>query len=297
MTNIVQEILLENKTHSTTIKLKGAELSSYYNKSSKKDIIWTANTDFWGRHAPVLFPIVGRVWNDKFKVDEKTYELKQHGFARDLNWSVISTSKTKAVLILNQNEFTLSKFPFSFSITAIFELNENSLNICHKVLNTSEVDLPFSIGVHPGFNLPWDASEKLEDYFIEFKKEEQLKKQLLTKNGFRSNSETDFKTNNNNSFKLSDDLFIDDAIVFNKIESDGLFIKSKNTDKFINVNWKNYPHLGIWKPLKAPFICIEPWQGMVDEEEYNDDFYKKHGILTLKPNEQKVFEWELISNL
>lgn len=296
MTNIGQEILLENNTHSIIVKLKGAELASYFNKSSKKEIIWIGNKEFWGRHAPVLFPIVGRVWNDKYQVNNSSYELKQHGFARDFEWSLVSKTKTKAILKLTQDENTLVKFPFNFILTATFELNENGLNIKHEVTNSNDVDLPFSIGVHPGFNLPWDESEKLEDYFIEFKSPENLSKQLLTKNGFRAKKETDFKTENN-SFKLSDELFIADAIVFNKIESDGLFIKSKNTDKFINVNWKNYPHLGIWKPLKAPFICIEPWQGMVDEENYEGDFYKKHGIISLAPKQTKVFEWELISNL
>lgn len=296
MTNIGQDILLENNTHSIIVKLKGAELASYYNKSSKQEIIWIGNKEFWGRHAPVLFPIVGRVWNDKYQVNNSSYELKQHGFARDLEWTLVSKTKTKAILKLIQDENTLVKFPFNFILTATFELNENGLKIKHEVTNSNAVDLPFSIGVHPGFNLPWDESEKLEDYFIEFKSHENLKKQLLTKNGFRANKETDFKTENN-SFKLSDELFIDDAIVFNKIESEGLFIKSKNTDKFINVNWTNYPHLGIWKPLKAPFICIEPWQGMVDEENYEGDFYQKYGIISLAPNQTKVFEWELISNL
>jgi galactose mutarotase-like enzyme len=280
--------IIESETYLAEIKNLGAEPCRVFNKEKKKEILWNGNPKFWNRHAPILFPIVGKVFEGKYKVNGEAYELSQHGFARDLEWDLVSKKSNELVLKLASTESTLRLYPFEFEITATFKVDTNGFSVQHEVKNISpDYSMLFCIGAHPAFNTP----EGIENYEIILAEKEIADQLLLTADGYRSGERKPF-FKQNKILPLSEELFKFDALIFDELESESLIIRNINTNEEIFVEWKNYPHLGIWKPLNAPFLCIEPWQGMADKMNYAGEFIKKFGVDELEPNESKRFSWK-----
>lgn len=279
---------LENHSVSVEVKALGAELSSYFDKSIKREIIWQADAAYWKRHAPILFPIVGKVENNTYRLGDKKYTLSQHGFARDTNFELLSQSNDELQLKIASSATTKTVYPFNFELVVIYTLENKTLTVQYKVVNTNKsAAMHFCIGAHPGFNCPFLPNEKLDDYHLIFEKEEKSDRILLTTEGYRSS------TRHNNWLKgktiqLNHALFSDDALIFDDLKSNYLYIASHLNNQKIKVGWRNYPDMGIWSPNNnAPFICIEPWNGMADQAGLNNDFSDKKGVVTLQA--EKVF--------
>ena len=259
---------------SASIKHAGAELFSLINNQNK-EYIWNGNPDFWPKHSPVLFPIVGSLKNDTYTFNQKEYHLSRHGFARDMEFELIGKTGSSATFSLIYNEETLQKYPFNFELQIIYNLEENKLKISYKVINKGETQMPFSIGAHPAFSLP----EEFSNYSIQFEKEENPQYSLL-ENGLISNTTETLETSNNTVF-LNYKLFENDALVFKTLESNSLTIL-ENSKPYIKVDFEDFPSLGIWTKENAPFICIEPWFGYSDTLEKSGDLFKKEGIIVLE---------------
>ncbi|GGF21771.1 aldose 1-epimerase family protein [Flavobacterium limi] len=268
---------ISNSTLKASIKHHGAELFSLVDNQNK-DYIWNGNPDYWSKHSPVLFPIVGSLKNESYTFEKKEYNLSRHGFARDMEFQLIEKTESSAIFSLLYNNETLEKYPFKFELQIIYKLEENKLRIGYKVINKGETKLPFSIGAHPAFALPKDFSE----YSIEFEKEEKPEYSLL-EDGLISNTTKILETSNN-SVSLNYKLFENDALVFKTLESNYLTIL-ENSKPYIKVDYKDFPNLGIWTKENAPFICIEPWFGYSDTLEKSGDLFKKEGILILEASQ------------
>ncbi|MEP6805510.1 MAG: aldose 1-epimerase family protein [Flavobacterium sp.] len=268
---------ISNLTLSASIKHSGAELFSLKDNQNK-EYIWEGNPDFWGKHSPVLFPIVGTLKNNKYTINGKEYQLPRHGFARDMEFQLIEKTENSAIFSLKSDVETLKKYPFEFELQLIYTLEEYSLNIEYKVINKAEGKMPFSIGAHPAIALP----EKFENYAVEFEKEETLKYYLL-ENDLISNTTKVLETTEN-FVPLTYKLFENDALIFKTLESKSLTIL-ENSQPYIKVDFENFPSLGIWTKEKAPFICIEPWFGYSDTNEKSGDLFEKEGILVLDKNQ------------
>ena len=264
---------ISNSTINASIKHSGAELFSLKNNQNK-EYIWEGNPDFWGKHSPVLFPIVGTLKNNTYTINEKEYQLSRHGFARDMEFNLISKTENSATFSLKSNEETLKKYPFDFELQLIYTLNETALNITYKVINKSETKMPFSIGAHPAIALP----DNFEDYAFEFEKEEVLQFSLL-ENDLVSNKTKILETIEN-LVPLNYKLFENDALVFKTLESNSLTIL-ENSKPYVKVDFTDFPSLGIWTKDQAPFVCIEPWFGYSDTAENSGDLFEKEGILIL----------------
>ncbi|WP_343588891.1 aldose 1-epimerase family protein [Flavobacterium sp.] len=267
---------ISNSILKASINHAGAELFSLKDKQSN-EYIWEGNPDFWGKHSPVLFPIVGTLKNNTYKINGKEYHLPRHGFARDMEFSLIEKTENKAIFSLKSSEETLEKYPFEFELQLIYTLKESALELEYKVINYGKEKMPFSIGAHPAIALP----NNFEDYAFQFEKEENLKYYLL-ENDLIS-SKTKVLETKNNLVALNYELFKNDALIFKTLESKSLTIFN-NSKAYIKVDYKDFPSLGIWTKENAPFICIEPWLGYSDTEENTGDLYKKEGILTLDTN-------------
>ena len=265
---------ISNKKLSASIKHHGAELFSLIDNQNK-EYIWNGNPDFWPKHSPVLFPIVGSLKNDTYTFNQKEYHLSRHGFARDREFELIGKTGSSATFSLIYNEETLQKYPFKFELQIIYKLEENKLKISYKVINKGETQMPFSIGAHPAFSLP----EEFSNYSIQFEKEENPQYSLL-ENGLISNTTETLETSNNTVF-LNYKLFENDALVFKTLESNSLTIL-ENSKPYIKVDFEDFPSLGIWTKENAPFICIEPWFGYSDTLEKSGDLFKKEGIIVLE---------------
>lgn len=279
---------LENDKISVKIKEIGAELCSYFDKKSNREVVWQANPDYWKRHAPILFPIVGKVENNEYKIGDLKYSLSQHGFARDQVFKVKKQNKDSITLQISSNDELFKIYPFNFKLEVEFILKEKELKVLYRVLNISDESIYFSLGAHPGFNVPFNDSSKLSDYKLSFEVTELSDRLLLSSAGFRTGKrhknwlQSDY-------INLTEDLFINDALIFDNLKSSFLTIKSQNSKEQVRVGWGNYPHMGIWKPYnKATFICIEPWNGMADQEKLKGDFKSKFGIVKLPLH--KTFE-------
>jgi len=261
-----------------TISEKGAELISLANKNGK-EFIWEGNPDFWGKHSPVLFPIVGTLKNNSYEYDGNSYTLSRHGFARDLTFSVIQKSKDSIAFSLSDNAQTLAVYPFHFELVITYTLDQDSLHIAYKVSNKNTVNLPFSIGAHPAFAL----SENFENYSLLFPKDEKLQVHPLENDLISNKMET--ISLQNHELPLHYKLFENDALVFKTIESKTITIL-KDQEPQLSVRFDGFPNLGIWTKNHAPFLCIEPWFGYSDSASANGKISEKEGIQILKPNEE-----------
>lgn len=264
---------ISNSTLKASIKHAGAELFSLKNNQNK-EYIWEGNPDFWGKHSPVLFPIVGTLKNNTYTIEGKEYQLPRHGFARDMEFQLLHKTENSAVFSLQSNEETLKKYPFEFELQLIYTLQETTLDIAYKVINKGDTKIPFSIGAHPAIALP----EDFESYAFKFEKEEDLKYSLLENDLISNKTETLATTEN--LVPLHYKLFENDALVFKTLESNSLTIL-ENSKPYVKVDFEDFPSLGIWTKDQAPFVCIEPWFGYSDTAENSGDLFEKEGILIL----------------
>jgi galactose mutarotase-like enzyme len=272
---------IENEFLKVSAKDSGAELISIKNKKNNIEYLWQGDPKFWGRRAPVLFPIIGKLNGNKYKVEENTYELPQHGFARDAYFDISQKEDTSFTFTLKSNSETLKVYPYQFELNIRYKLIKNKIEISYEVKNEDDKKIWFSIGAHPAFNCPLDPKATLSDYFLEFEKEETLEKYLL-EDGLLSGKKEKM-LNNENKIKLTKEVFLNDAIIFKNMKSSSVSLKSSFSSASINFNFEGFPFLGIWsKP--GPFVCIEPWYGHADMVGFSGELKDKEGIQSLNKN-------------
>lgn len=269
--------IISNSKLTAQIKHLGAELFSL-KSNQNKEYIWEGKPAFWGKHSPILFPIVGSLKNNSYQYDGKEYHLSRHGFAREMKFELIEKTVESATFSLVSTIETKKVYPFDFELQLCYSLEENKLNIDYKVINKNDFVMPFAIGAHPAFALSGD----FENYSLEFQQDEILKYHLLEE-GLISNSANEILLKNS-QLALNYQLFENDALVFKTIQSKSITIL-KNVNPLLKVNFSDFPNLGIWTVQNAPFLCIEPWFGYSDTLEKYDDFSKKEGIQLLEKNE------------
>jgi galactose mutarotase-like enzyme len=268
---------ISNSKLTAKINPLGAELCSLKD-NKEKEYIWEGNPTFWGKHSPILFPIVGTLKNNSYHYSGVEYHLSRHGFAREMEFKLLYKSENSATFSIENSEETLKKYPFYFELQICYTLNENILDIEYKVINKGSSPMPFSIGAHPAFAL----TEDFEQYSISFNQEEPLEYYLL-ENDLISNTTKKLDVENKKT-ALNYALFENDALIFKTLKSNGLTI-SENSKPLLKVNFEGFPSLGIWTKKDAPFLCIEPWFGYSDTEEISGDLFQKEGILVLEENE------------
>ena len=271
---------ISNSNLTAQIKHLGAELFSLKNNQNK-EYIWEGNPTFWGKHSPILFPIVGSLKNNSYSINEEKYELNRHGFAREMEFELIEKTEETATFSLISTLETKKAYPFDFELQICYSLKDNKLTIDYKVINKNEITMPFAIGAHPAFALLGN----FEEYSLEFQQDEILKYYLLEE-GLISNNSNELQLDNS-QLGLKYQLFEKDALVFKTLQSKSITIL-KNTNPILKVNFSDFPNLGIWTVVNAPFLCIEPWFGYSDTLDEYDDFSKKEGIQLLE--KKKTFE-------
>ncbi|BAK73837.1 aldose 1-epimerase family protein [Arcobacter sp. L] len=275
---------LKNDFLKVKINSFGAELNSLQKIDNSCEYIWQANSKYWARYSPILFPIVGRLKEDSYFYKDKKYSMSQHGIARDKEFEVVNKKENFIEFRLCSDEKSFEIYPFSFELYLSYKLEKSSLIISYKVVNKSDEKILFSIGAHPAFNWTLDENEKKEDYFLEFEVDK-IKRYFLDEKGLLFKSD-DLKLENNKLF-LNEELFKDDALVFEDSNIKQVVFKSVKNEKFVKVNFDNFPYLGIWsKPSGAPFLCIEPWFGVADDKNSNQKLEEKKGINSLKKDEE-----------
>ena len=270
---------LENSALKIQVKYHGAELASIVNKKTGQEYIWQADPTFWGRHAPVLFPIVGRLQEDACIINDKTYAMKQHGLARNMDFQLVKQNKAALTFELLSSKETLLAYPYPFRLRIESVLQGTELMVVYEVHNPSEQPMYFSIGGHPAFRCPLNADEQRSDYQLVFQHKETAHTQRL--DGGIRNGKTELVLANEKNLPITDHLFEEDALVFADLVSEKVTLQ-KGEKQVLTFDFKDFPYLGIWsKNQKSPFVCIEPWFGVADHVKHNQQFSQKEGVLEL----------------
>lgn len=290
---MLSTLTLENAYAKASFKSKGAELCSFIHKENYKEYIWPADPKIWSRHAPVLFPIVGKLNNDTYEYNGQHYHLPQHGFARDMEFEVESSTSDELKFSLGYSEETLSRYPFKFRFVIGYRLKATTLTISYEVYNEDEQEpLYFSVGAHPAFRCPLSEKEELEDYYLEFNEKEVLQRYLLDKGAF--NGDKEMVMDETNTLPLSYSLFEKDAIVFKQFKSNEIILKSNKSPHGVKMSFPGFPYLGIWtKGEGATFICLEPWYGLADAKSASGKLIEKEGIMNLNANEEFDCQYQI----
>ena len=284
---------VENDKLKITARTQGGEITSITNKDNGCEYLWDGNPEYWKYHAPVLFPIVGKVFDCKYRIDGKTYELPQHGLARTSEFTLCEKNDNEISFELKYSEDSLKISPYKFSLKTRYKLEDNSVKVTYIVENLDDKKIYFSIGSHPAFLCPIDKNDTLEDCYIEFEKLENSSNSLLTSEGYLCREKKQC-LENTNVLNLKKEIFKDDALVFNDLKSNKMTIKSSKNEKSLQVDFSGFPDMGIWAPKTgAPFVCIEPWYGHADYVNYKGEFKDKEGIKSLDVNEKFECEFKI----
>lgn len=280
---------LENDLVRVGSKSHGAELCSFIKKSESLEYIWQAHPEFWNRHAPVLFPIVGRLPQDQYLHQGKDYSLPQHGFARDQEFTLLSQEPDQLVYELQSTEQSLQVYPFQFSLRIIYTLQDQTLEVKYQVQNRSEGEMLFSIGAHPAFNCPLTPDTNFEDYYLEFSQPETLARYLLEDGTGLQNGQTEPVLDNMAILPLRYSHYEKDALVFKNVRSERITLKCDQHPHYVQMQFEGFPFLGIWtKRAGAPFLCIEPWHGIAGPAGPPIELSEKEGMQSL--GTQETFE-------
>ena len=284
-------ITITNDELIVAINEKGAELQSI--QLSGVEYLWQADANFWGKHAPVLFPVVGELKDGKYIFKNKEYKLPRHGFARDKIFEAEQKDTTCAIFTLKSNEETFAVYPFEFILRVKYMIKGNELFCTYYVQNINADTMYFSVGGHPAFNVPLNKNLLYTDYALQFDKDDLLKRYLL-KAGL-INDETESIQLNKKMLQLKPELFYNDAIVLKHISSKKIILKTNKDPHGLKFKFNGFPYFGIWAAKDAPFVCLEPWCGITDNIRHNHELINKEGInqLAAGDNWQKAWSVEL----
>ncbi|MBQ8140371.1 MAG: aldose 1-epimerase family protein [Clostridia bacterium] len=286
---------LKNDIITAKISDKGAEIVSVIRNGDGCEYIWQGDEKYWTGQAPYLFPICGRLYRGQYTFEGKTYEMKGHGFARRLVFTLVSKSETSVALALSANADTKAVYPFDFKLTITHTLKENALNTDVFIENTGDKILPAAFGAHPGFNVPLDKNGIFEDYFLEFAEECSPNELILTSDGLNTGRKKALYLDGGKKLSLKRELFDTDAL-FMESEASSVTLKSDKSERAVTVRYPDLPYLGLWQTAKsdAPFVCIEPWYGLPSFCDEADDMATRSNMYRIIPRSSKQIHMELV---
>jgi galactose mutarotase-like enzyme len=276
---------MENEFLKVGVSAHGAELSQIYDKEKKHDVVWSADPAYWNRHAPVLFPFVGKVTGGEYRYKGQSYPMGQHGFARDREFRLVNKTADSITFVLESDEKTKKVYPFDFTLEITHRLNGRCVRVEWNVVNGSDTEpMYFSIGGHPAFNCPADAGVQKTDYYIAFEGAGDLDYVLIDPEAQAVDDQHVHRLHTEDGYvKVDEALFENDALIFDHAQVQKASLCYPDHTPYVTLNCNSFPSFGLWsKPnAKAPYICLEPWIGRCD----NRDF---HGELPEKFEEQKL---------
>lgn len=305
----MSEYKISNEYITATISSMGAELISLKRNKDGKEYIWDGNPKFWKRHSPVLFPLIGKYKNNQSCFDGKEYQMGQHGFARDTEFTLKSQTDTEIWLYMTDSASTLEKYPFHFQFECGFKLDQSSVKVLWNVTNMDNQTIYFSLGAHPAFVIPAATPEStptvtptatstatlastrsMVDCKLEFKHAgkslDNITYSLLSSDGLMID-ENHMLPLVNGDITITADMFNQDALVIENYQADQVCIKDANDHTFVIVSFDT-PVLGIWSPMNSnvPFVCIEPWYGRCDRTDFSSTLKDREWGNTLDAGER-----------
>lgn len=284
---------LKNSSLTVLVSSLGGELQSIHTQDGI-EYLWQGDPKSWNRHAPHLFPYIGRLTNGQFFYQGQSYKLKQHGFLRDNELTLEKNTDTELILSFDDNVETRTRYPFSFHFTLTYRLQGNKLTTIYQVENKTDDVMYFGLGGHPGFNVPIDADLTFEDFYLAFEDGISPKQTLLSENYFISDHVVPYVLEKNNCIPLKHDLFDHDAIILSNA-GNTVAIRSNKSNHSILFNFSDFDYLGLWQTPKtdANFICLEPWTSLSSKDGEITDFEKQENLVALPSGEICKKEWSV----
>ncbi len=299
---------LSNQKIQITVLDHGAELASL--RSNGREYLWQADAKYWKRHSPVLFPIVGAVWNGEYRSHGKTFKMGQHGFARDMEFQLIEKTDDSVLYCLESNDETLAKYPYKFRLEIGYKLIDNRVKVIWKVINTGDEEMAFQIGAHPAFHWPMLTNDEIEGgveamdkalsasenrgFFIIEPEAERLPISVITEKGCIGDKDVAYFMYGG-FMELDTSTFDNDALIFENGLVDKVTLCYNDRKPYLSLEFDS-PLVGLWSPPKknAPFVCIEPWYGRTDPANYDGDFENKPWINKLAAGEKFEAEYDIV---
>jgi galactose mutarotase-like enzyme len=246
-----------------------------------RDLLWHGDPAVWAGRAPLLFPIVGMLAGGSYRLGEQRFALARHGFARGRRFEVVEATSASALFRLNADAATLAVYPFAFELDVRFAIAGGALAVTATVRNTGEIEMPASLGFHPGFRWPLPYGQPREAHYLEFETDEPAPARRITPAGLLQ-SESVATPVANRRLALSDALFDDDVIIFDRLQSRALSYGAASGQR-IGIRFPDATYLGVWTKPGARFICIEPWRGVTDPVGFAEDIRRKPGVFAVAP--------------
>ena len=272
---------IENQELKVDIHPKGAELQSLYHKDYQLEYMWGGDPEFWGKHSPLLFPIVGTLKDNTYYYEGKAYSLPRHGFARDRVFSVETQRADSITFLLQSDDQTRAVYPFEFELRVGYRLVSNKVSTTYQVRNPSPGPMYFSVGGHPAFRVPLVPDTDYTDYYLEFDGVEEELRWPISKDGLIERKPQPL-LEDTAVLPLRKELFAKDALVLKHLVSTGVTLRSGRTDRRLRMDFPGFPFLGIWAAPNADFVCIEPWCGIADSVDSDQQWVEKEGINQLE---------------
>jgi len=281
---------ISNAAIKISVAERGAELKSLTELADGTEYIFDGNPTWWKYSSPILFPIVGKVRDGKYRADGKEFSLPQHGFARTSDFWLVDASANSINFALESNAATFAVYPYRFRLELGYELDGKEVKFIWRVKNTDDREIYFSIGAHPAISCPIAYRENFTDCYLKFNRPEKSSRLLLTAEGL---SHERIPTLDGTELDLNYELFKGDALIFDDLKSDEISVCSRKSSKTLTVRAKGFPYWGIWTPAQggAPFVCIEPWHGHADYVDFTGELKDKEGIKKLSVGE--TFETQI----
>ncbi|WP_293881650.1 aldose 1-epimerase family protein [Sphingomonas sp.] len=264
----------------------GAELRSLVD-SEGRQLMTDADPAYWTGHAPVLFPIVGRVNNDRYRQDGVEYEIPKHGFARRSHFEIVESHPASVLFRLTDSPATRPHYPFAFALEMRFMLHERTLSMTATVRNTGSVPMLASFGFHPAFAWPLPFGGTKEDHVVRFEHKEPGALKEISRDGLIAAEERATPVVGD-TIALKDSLFSRDALVWDTLHSRALRYGVPGQPG-LSIAFPDTDRLGLWMKPGARYLCIEPWAGIADPEHYDGEFRAKPGVFEVAPGDERSF--------
>ncbi len=284
---------LRNSEMEVQVSSRGGELVSLRD-AEQTEYIWIGDARYWKRHAPQLFPCIGRLTNNQYRMDGALHEMGQHGFLRDYELTKVKESETSLHLRLTSDASTRQLYDRDWTVDIFYSLCGKTLSVKFQVRNHDVRTMRFGYGIHPGFNVPLNPALRFEDYRLDFHETSTPKQMELTERYTISGGMHDYTLEEGRYLPLQHSLFDHDAIILKDMPHT-VTLGSQKDEKKVTVAFPNMPYLGIWHAPEtdAPFVCIEPWSSLPSTDGVIDEFETKPDFITVEPEETYTNSWSI----
>ncbi len=270
-----------------TINPLGAELWSLADADGRA-LMTDADPAFWTGHAPLLFPIVGRLREDRYRLDGDSYTLPQHGFARKRDFALVESDGASALFRLDADWMTMEHYPFEFRLDMAFALTGATLAMTATVENRDDVPMPFSLGYHPAFAWPLPYGGAIEDHRIVFEWPEPAPVRQVGDEPGLIAPQSVASPVVGDTLAPTHAMFAGDALIWDDLQSRSLLWGVPGQPR-LKIDFPDTPWLGLWQKPGAHYLCVEPWAGMADPVGFSGTIWEKPGIIRLEPGEGRRF--------